>query len=234
MGMIPVSELCGPRHFLRRYKVALLFHCCETVLTRGRRPTECFRLQPPRFPALPVPIRRARPRLPSNHAIKGLTNRPRLESPFETPHLVGISTGRVEISTCYSRVIPRQYILVCPAPNLFRFLNGESGCRNYCGRGRWFTKAESGKARREASGVFSCAGNGAATASWPPRPRPCPCFQENDLSRNSVLNRRPRLLTDLDAMLSGRNLEDHVALTHVHLSRLPLVNFQVEIAGIKL
>jgi len=65
-------------------------------------------------------------------------------------------------------------------------------------------------------------------------PSPAPCSQENDLARNSVPSRPPRLLTDLDVMLSGRNFKDHVALMHVHLSRRPLINFQVEFAGIKL
>ena len=74
------------------------------------------------------------------------------------PRLVGMSTERVEISTCYERVTP-QSVLVSPAPILFRFFNGESGCRNYNCPGRWVANPNSGQARREASGVRNCAGN---------------------------------------------------------------------------
>jgi hypothetical protein len=190
MGRIPVSQLRRPRYLLRRDIVAVLFHRGETVLTRGRRPTESCSLQSPRFLALPLPIRRARPHLPSNPAIKGLTKRPRLESPLESPRTLsgfrrGASKSR-HVTGGGHRCTLSWFAL---RPELFDSSTRKVVAGITAARADGLRSRKAGRQKGRLA-VLSAArkDRAAATTSWPPRPRPLPLLPRRTTRRGIMFS----------------------------------------------
>ena len=124
--------------------------------------------------------------------------------------------------------------MVCTAPISLDSSGGENGCRNHCGHRRWVSKRETETISEGARNLVSRAQDSGRGRQRHQVRFGRLSFQENERSRNSLLVRQASLLANLDDVFPGGNLEHHAALMHMDLSGRLLINFQIELAGIKL